>query len=60
MQTLSVEAIRARIAALQAERDQVRAAAEKQLFAYEAAIGELQRLIKPATPEEHTTNATTP
>ena len=58
MPTSLPDIIRARIAALTAERDQVRQNAERQLFGYDAAIAELQRLIEPATPEEHTTNAT--
>lgn len=50
------EQIRARIAALAAERDQVQREAERRLFGYAAAIGELERLL--AQLQEGETNAT--
>ncbi len=50
-----VEQIRARIAALATERDQVQREAERRLFGYAAALGELERLLTQL--EEGETNA---
>ena len=44
-----VEQLRQRIAALAAERDQVQREAERRLFGYAAAIGELERLLARAS-----------
>lgn len=53
MPTSLPDIIRARIAALTAERDQVRQNAERQLFGYDAAIAELQQLLEQPSSEEH-------
>ena len=50
-----VEQLRQRIAALATERDQVQREAERRLFGYAAALGELERLL--AQLEEGETNA---
>ncbi len=49
------EQIRRRIAELAAERDQVQREAERRLFGYAAALGELERLLTQL--EEGETNA---
>ena len=52
------EQIRRRIAELAAERDQVQREAERRLFGYAAAIGELERLLALVeTQQEGETNA---
>lgn len=52
MGTELVEQIERRVAALQAEREQVRQQAERKLAAYDGAIEELQRLLAQAEPQK--------
>lgn len=47
------EQIKQRLAELAAERDRVKAEAEKQLFGYATAIGELERLLKQIEEHDH-------
>ena len=47
------EQIKQRLAELAAERDRVKAEAEKQLFGYATAIGELERLLKQIEEQDH-------
>ena len=53
MQTSLAEQLRARVAQLEAERERVKAEAEKQLFGYATAIGELERLLKQIEEQDH-------
>jgi len=47
------EQIKQRLAELAAERERVKAEAEKQLFGYATAIGELERLLKQIEEQDH-------